>query len=177
LPTFVLENVHVPLAALRKGEEEFSFELPLECDFDGERIKFDKIHVRTRFSLLGEDVLLNLSLRIEGEFRCDRCSEKYKDGLEGQVTTLFTPDPLKIQNADGGEIRLFSIHATELDITQEITDAVILTIPEKLLCRKDCKGLCEKCGNNLNEGGCPCSSTAGDSRWDALKHIKFDEST
>jgi uncharacterized metal-binding protein YceD (DUF177 family) len=174
LPSFILETVHVPLTALHKGKEEFSFELPIGSDFEGERIHIDTVHVNARFSLLGEDILLNLSLRLEGEFRCDRCSEKYNESIEGQITTLFTPDPLKLQNAEGGEIRLFNIHASELDITQEITDAVILTIPDKLLCRKDCRGLCENCGINLNEGGCQCSNKTSDSRWDALKRIQFD---
>ena len=41
----------------------------------------------------------------------------------------------------------------------------------KVLCREDCKGLCPKCGRNLNEGPCGCDLHEEDPRWDALKGL------
>ena len=43
-----------------------------------------------------------------------------------------------------------------LDITDDIRGEIILEYPLRLLCKQDCKGLCPRCGKNLNEGDCGC---------------------
>ena len=46
----------------------------------------------------------------------------------------------------------------------------LLSAPRFALCREECKGLCPKCGADLNEGPCDCAAvTETDSRWDALR--------
>jgi len=42
----------------------------------------------------------------------------------------------------------------ELDITDDIRQEILLSYPVKLLCREDCRGLCPRCGENLNERVC-----------------------
>lgn len=44
----------------------------------------------------------------------------------------------------------------EIDLSQEIREEIILEHPMKPLCRLDCKGLCAKCGKNLNQEACSC---------------------
>ena len=46
-----------------------------------------------------------------------------------------------------------------LDLDSDIREEIILDYPIKPLCDTDCKGLCLKCGANLNEGGCNCGTT------------------
>ena len=48
-----------------------------------------------------------------------------------------------------------------VDLDPVITDRVVLASPSQVLCRKDCKGLCHKCGKNLNEGECNCNIDDG----------------
>lgn len=45
---------------------------------------------------------------------------------------------------------------TSLDLTADIREEIILEYPIKPLCKPDCKGLCQTCGKNLNEGDCGC---------------------
>lgn len=45
---------------------------------------------------------------------------------------------------------------TYIDITEDVRQELMLEYPLKPLCKPDCKGLCPKCGENLNEGGCNC---------------------
>ena len=52
-----------------------------------------------------------------------------------------------------------------------IRDALTLELPLRVLCKEDCKGLCPKCGHNLNEGPCGCDLREEDPRWDALKSL------
>ena len=49
----------------------------------------------------------------------------------------------------------------------------LLAVPAFSLCREDCKGLCPRCGADLNERPCDCADTT-DARWDALKAARPD---
>ncbi len=60
----------------------------------------------------------------------------------------------------------------ELNPAEMLWEEFSLNLPVKLLCSKDCKGLCPKCGKNLNQGECACSSEEGDPRLAALRGIK-----
>ena len=59
-----------------------------------------------------------------------------------------------------------------LDLTQLAREQILLNIPEQFLCREDCKGLCEKCGENRNLVDCICGQDDIDPRWAALKNLK-----
>ncbi|MCK4236882.1 MAG: DUF177 domain-containing protein, partial [Candidatus Krumholzibacteria bacterium] len=61
------------------------------------------------------------------------------------------------------------------DIFPRVREAVILELPMKFLCSENCKGLCSRCGANLNEGDCGCNLRSGDSRWDVLKKLLSEE--
>ena len=45
----------------------------------------------------------------------------------------------------------------QIDVGEDVRQALVLSLPERSLCRKDCKGLCAACGADLNQGPCPCS--------------------
>jgi uncharacterized protein len=59
-----------------------------------------------------------------------------------------------------------------LDLKQLAREQVLLHIPEQFFCREDCKGLCPKCGENLNLVDCKCGEDDIDPRWAALKNLK-----
>lgn len=46
----------------------------------------------------------------------------------------------------------------ELDVTDDIRQEILLSVPVKVLCREDCRGLCARCGTNLNERRCEHAS-------------------
>ena len=48
----------------------------------------------------------------------------------------------------------------------------MLSLPFKVLCQEDCKGLCKECGINLNTGECNCEDKWEDPRFSVLKDIK-----
>jgi uncharacterized protein len=61
-----------------------------------------------------------------------------------------------------------------LDVSALARDAVVLALPEKILCRADCAGLCPVCGKNLNEEPHEHEEEHGDPRWAALEALKDD---
>lgn len=59
-----------------------------------------------------------------------------------------------------------------IDVTELLRDELLAAQPMKNLCKADCKGLCPKCGANLNEGECGCEKFIVDPRLAALKNFK-----
>ena len=60
-----------------------------------------------------------------------------------------------------------------LDVTELLRDTLLAGQPMKNLCKADCKGLCPKCGANLNDGECGCDKFIVDPRLAALEDFKF----
>ena len=56
------------------------------------------------------------------------------------------------------------------DLDALVAEDLFLAMPSRYLCRPDCKGLCPRCGADLNLGDCGCKP-ATDPRWDALKEL------
>ena len=59
-----------------------------------------------------------------------------------------------------------------LDVSAWGRDAVVLALPDKILCRPDCAGLCPECGKNLNEEPHTHEAEHGDPRWAALEALR-----
>ena len=59
----------------------------------------------------------------------------------------------------------------KLDLYELVYTEVVLAMPSKHLCTKDCKGLCFKCGKNLNDGPCGCATKEVDPRLKALAEL------
>ena len=69
------------------------------------------------------------------------------------------------------------IIGTSLDVDQLIFGEILVSWPMKVLCREDCKGICRRCGANLNLSECQCPKTEPDPRMAAIQDIfnKFKE--
>ena len=60
----------------------------------------------------------------------------------------------------------------KLELSAWARDAVVLALPDKILCRPDCAGLCAVCGENLNERPHEHEDAPGDDRWAALAELR-----
>ena len=89
---------------------------------------------------------------------CDRCGEEFSQDISGSYSIMFIKreSPLP-DEMPGDDLRTFAPGQQEIDITTEVRDALFLAIPNKMLCKDDCKGLCLKCGVNLNVSKCKCN--------------------
>jgi DUF177 domain-containing protein len=64
------------------------------------------------------------------------------------------------------------LHDDRLEVSDWGRDAVALALPNKILCRPDCAGLCPECGRNLNEEPHTHEEEHGDPRWEALEALR-----
>ena len=99
---------------------------------------------------------------------CKRCL--------GPAAPAFAVDVREVDQPGGGD-ELQSPYVDEhdvVDLASWARDAYILALPQTLLCRPDCLGLCPDCGANLNEDPEHAHERAPDPRWDALRALKLD---
>jgi uncharacterized protein len=120
--------------------------------------------------------------RVKGSVRaeCHRCLAPFAMPVDTAFTfVLSRGEQPAVPDGVEEEDDVVSIPATgeaTFDIFPRVREALILEIPIKLLCGEDCKGVCVKCGANLNEGECGCDPGTGDPRWGALKKFLNGES-
>jgi uncharacterized protein len=94
--------------------------------------------------------------------RCARCLKEFERGFSVELSELFVPFP----HEDSDEYPLDP--EGYLDPDQMVRDAVGVELPFAPVCRPDCRGLCSRCGGDLNLGECTCTEPETDPRWDAL---------
>ncbi|HUK44464.1 MAG TPA: DUF177 domain-containing protein [Gaiellaceae bacterium] len=75
---------------------------------------------------------------------------------------------------DDDELRTPYVVDDRLDVSAWARDAVALALPDKILCRPDCAGLCPECGENLNDHPHEHEETTTDPRWAALEALRED---
>ena len=75
---------------------------------------------------------------------------------------------------DDEELRTPYVVDDQLDVSAWARDAVALALPDKILCRPDCEGLCPVCGDNLNGNAHDHVTETADPRWAALDALRED---
>jgi uncharacterized protein len=75
-------------------------------------------------------------------------------------------------NPDTDELRTPYLENDQLDLSAWARDALVLALPDKILCRPDCAGLCPVCGKDLNVEPHEHEDEAPDSRWAALGELR-----
>ncbi len=99
---------------------------------------------------------------------CRRCLAPVTADVTADAHALFTQDPEAQEDPDSYPL---TPDATDIDLTPAVREEVLLAVPRFLLCREDCRGLCPRCGQDLNAGPCGCAPAA-DPRWQALESLK-----
>jgi uncharacterized protein len=82
---------------------------------------------------------------------------------------LFGNEP---EDNDDINLTYLPPEADKIKLDDDVRDFALLSIPMKKLCKEDCKGLCVKCGKDLNEGPCGCKTEDVDPRWQPLTELK-----
>jgi len=65
----------------------------------------------------------------------------------------------------------FYINGYNLDVDQLVGNELTLTLPMRVLCSDNCKGICNRCGTNLNRGTCDCDNRSLDPRMSVIQDI------
>ena len=136
-------------------------------EVDGEKPFVSPVEVEAELLSAAEGVELFAKVRYTAEQSCARCLETVRREEE---KTFF-----HILVREEGEEELpeecVAVGGDVLDLDELIYADILLSLPAKVLCREDCKGLCPRCGKNLNDGPCGCENGETDPRLAALREL------
>jgi len=155
---------------LRPGEQ-YRDELEVELsafDFGGQRYLPVPAKVPAAFEITrantGTVFTLAFTARLHGP--CYRCLEDAV--LELQISGREYQD----ESPEDEQMTTPYIEGNMLDVSAWARDALALALPDKILCRPDCAGLCGVCGKNLNDEPHEHAEEHGDPRWAALEALR-----
>ncbi len=104
---------------------------------------------------------------------CSRCLTPFEQTIKADFSEEYVPAGYKAENPEPSELEdpAHTFQGDYIDITRLVTEAVILEIPMKAVCRNDCKGICPECGQVLNEKVCDCDKVQPDPRLAVLADL------
>jgi uncharacterized protein len=128
--------------------------------------------------------LLDGQIRITGTFHtriemvCARCLEEVTEEISREFDLFYRPakelsqeEEVRLKD-DDTEIGFFQ--GEGIFLSDILAEQMLLTLPMKVICRSDCRGLCPQCGANLNGEECRCDARSTDPRLAPLARIKQD---
>lgn len=132
--------------------------------------------IQGKVTRLGEEVRVKGNLTATLEAACDRCLEPVALPVKREFDLFYMPE--ESHTVTSGETELLardldvSFYEDErIDVDELVLEQLELSLPTRILCQEDCKGLCAQCGTNLNTEQCNCQPSI-DPRWQALADLK-----
>lgn len=142
-----------------EGDRFEGEESPAIFEMEGEKdVRFDgPVHYDLAAQLVSSELIVSGSLKVSMGLRCRRCAEFFSS---------------EITEPSFNCVREVTDEMESADLTADIREAMLLVFPTYPLCSEDCKGLCARCGGNLNRNECSCGPHA-DFRWGGLENLKI----
>ncbi len=110
------------------------------------------------------------SCKVSARIPCGRCLEEVEISFPlviSREVDMKRLDGERVQELDESNF----ITGSELDVEQLAYNELLVQWPMRVLCKEDCKGLCSRCGANLNHGDCGCDRKSLDPRMAAISDI------
>ena len=174
---------HLPEGGLELEFEEAADAFPVlaemarsgECEFTA------PIKSRLKAERIEDMVKVEGSIQAYVRLPCNRCLESYETPLASTYALTFTsrvPDIPAEEEAQEVELTaadmgLVYFQGDTIDLRSTIQEQVVMDIPIKSLCSRECKGLCPGCGVNLNFAACTCSRQSVAGSFSKLKDLKI----
>lgn len=164
---------------LSANKEKF-YDVCIEMDTFSSKLGDFPIIEKNPFSLQitnqeNKRLMLQGSTDVTIAIPCDRCLEDVPVKLTLDICKKYLLGDAEISEESMEETD--QLTGTELNVDSLIYDEILVNWPMKVLCREDCKGICKKCGINLNKKTCDCPKTELDPRMAAIQDVfnKFKE--
>jgi len=150
-------------------------DLEIEESIDSDVVPAPVI-ARLRIDKAGAEITVKGDLRTGIKLTCSRCLKEFNGNLTVPVDAVYHPveelkDEAHLAEVKSEELDLDFYSGEELDLLALIREQVELNLPMKPLCNEACKGLCPKCGTDLNLKSCTCSVKDIDPRFESLRKL------
>ena len=156
-----------PLLRAEATKLDFSFDLDAPEDFAGAHFE-NSIKISGVVNNQAGYMTLDATALLDYSTCCARCMTDISGTFE---LKLEKPIALRgsLQNEDSDDYVI--VENGKIDIDELLEESVVMDFPMRFLCKEDCKGLCFKCGKDLNFGDCDCPKKEIDPRLAKLSKL------
>lgn len=137
--------------------DEYTLEFSIKGDdsiFGARNIKFaDELQITGKYVYNQKTLIVNATLKFEITAECDRCLQNKQIKLSVPFNEAFTAD---------NHYETYRIVNNRVELNQAVMEYVLLNIPDRILCKEDCRGICPVCGCDLNTEECECDTETDD---------------
>ena len=98
---------------------------------------------------------------------CDRCASEFDEDVSFPIDVVLVTE---LSNEENEDEWVFPLEGDSADLDDIVRTVFVLNLDSKLLCKPECKGMCCRCGKNLNDGPCSCQKEL-DPRFAALQQL------
>lgn len=139
-----------------KANEGIAQNFEVECTLPNDMLEERNIKFLTSVKVKGEFIYKNevLNLVADASCRlqciCDNCGETFERDFSFKINEDF------IENYNSHSDEDYLINQAGINIDEAVSDNLLLSLSSRMLCREDCKGLCDVCGKNKNFYKCNC---------------------
>jgi uncharacterized protein len=141
------------------------------------------VHVHLHATLAGETVFIDGTASTVVHLPCSRCLEAFDMPVETDFSATAAPQMPSMTDADAADdielaedqMNVMVYSGNRIDMGDEIAQQVIMAIPFKPLCHDKCKGLCSRCGADLNKIPCTCQAEDKANPFAVLNTLSFSK--
>ena len=148
-----------------------------ECDFPA------PIRTALRAFRIGDMVELDGDIETSVRLRCSRCLQSFETPLKSHFALTYIrramdvieeTEPQKVE-VSAEDMGIVYFQGEKIDLKDALQEQVVMGFPLRALCKQDCKGLCPKCGADLNEDLCDCDRRSSPGKFAVLKNLKLEK--
>ncbi len=132
-----------------------AIDIDLQVPIDNEIVEFRGYTFAQPVTLKGSMVYEFETLKIVATAQaklnvvCDTCGEEFVYDVDFDIEETFVHSVDEFNN-------YYELGSNTVEISKPLIDNLLVSLPSRLMCKPDCKGLCRHCGKNLNQYQCNC---------------------
>ncbi len=160
----------IKISNLSDGEHKFVFENKVE-ELGLDKPFYGKYKSSFVVNKSHDQFILSATSDFKVKYECDRCGASFKSSLKSDYKMVYLMNEAPLET-DSINISYLSRIEDKIDTISDVREFALLSVPMKKLCKENCKGLCPKCGSDLNKEQCKCITEEIDPRWKPLMELK-----
>jgi len=175
---FSIENITPEGISGHRTLDPSWFSLPPDADDPIRPIVLSQpVEVDFRLVPFKGDFRVELRTSTVALLSCSRCLSQFPFPVTAEGTLTLLRLPLTGALKEEMELTLEDLDTSyfegdTIDLSQLVYEQIVLSFPMKPLCKEDCKGLCPRCGIDLNFYSCDCEKVKMDPRWAPLLKLR-----
>ena len=148
-----------------------------ECEFAA------PLRTALRALRIGDLVEIDGDIETSVRLPCSRCLQPFETPLKSSFTLTYMQQAADVmEDTEPQEVELSAedmgivyFQGEKINLKDTIQEQVVMAFPLRALCKQDCKGLCPKCGADLNEDPCDCDRRSSPGKFAVLENLKLEK--